>query len=90
MGNRRRPNLVRHVAAGLTMYLEQLLIAERVDEMSRFYAAMQPGGEWAVCRVASQNSAIWEAAEIIARVQIQIQPEVIKLPQDSYELPSKI
>ena len=89
VSNRRRPNLVRHIAAGLTMYLEQLLIAERVDEISRFYAAMQPGGEWAVCRVASQKAAIWEAAEIIARVKIGFQPEVIKLPVDSYELPSK-
>ena len=71
--------------AGLTMYLEQLLIAERVDEISRFYAAMQPGGEWAVCRVASNRAAIWEAAEIICRVRIQMQPEVIRLPRDSVD-----
>ena len=82
---KRRPNSVRQIAGGLTMYLEQLLLADRVDEMSRFYAAMQPGGQWAICRVASNRAAIWEAAEIIARVQIQIRAEVIRLPQDSAE-----
>ena len=77
------PSPVRQIADGLTMYLEQLLLADRVDEMCRFYAAMQPGGQWAICRVASKQSAIWCAAETIARVQIQIRPSCIKLPKDS-------
>lgn len=80
--NQRRTQPVRQIADGLTMYLEQLLLADRVDEMCRFYASMQPGGQWAICRVASKQAAIWCAVETIARVQIQIRPECIKLPQD--------
>ena len=83
MAYRSKPSHVRQIAARLTLYLEQLLLAEQVDEISRFYAAMQPGGEWAICRVASTNAAIWEAAEIIARVHIRFQPKAIKLPVDS-------
>ena len=63
------------------MHLRRLLEAERNGEIARFYASLQPCGQWAECARLSPMPFVWDTAEIIAKWAIAGDPGCIELPQ---------